>query len=506
MRRIFLNVLMLAVTAMSGYVLPAMSCEPVDANWSMSTESSFDALSKAGTDAWYYNSQYSCATVMASSIGQDGEAWLLTPAYDLREMRNVTFSFEHAHRYWTSPEKELNVYVCSNYTDLGSASWTKLNITYSSNENWSWVSNAIDVPKNVVGAKTVFGFCCKNQTSSGMWEVKRIHVQSSCKEGDTPAGRMRICGQNMENYYFHYDNYESKRANYDHAAFAAKTKKIVNSFLKINADVYALCEIEACSEVLSQLVDSLNKYAEENLFAVVTDGIYEAWDKTYDNNMKSGFIYRKDKVKPVGKNAAASTWNYYKNTMRIQAFEELSSGEQLVVSMNHFKAKTGDGGDETRKDNASHLISALKKSYGDPDILILGDLNCEVNEDPIQMLIKAGYAEQLLRFDASSYSHCYGGGELIDHVLANTSMSQQIVDAKVYHVCTLCGEFDNYASTYSDHDPYVVDMNLGEYNQGTIMVNGERLEEKGQKLLIDGRLYIIVGEEMYDMTGNRVQK
>lgn len=323
--------------------------------------------------------------------------------------------------------------------------------------------------------------------------------------GDTPSGRLRVCGQNMQNYYINYGNYSSTRANYDHAAFAKKTARIVDGFLLMNADIYAMCEVEACPLVLTQLADSLNKYAGEELYAAVNDGINEAWNAQYDNNIKSGFIYRKDKVKPYKSNIAATTANYYKNTMRIQAFEELATGERLVVSMNHFKAKSssGDGGESKRQTNAQNLISALKKSLGDPDILILGDLNCEVGEEPINMLNRAGYEEQILRFDPNAYSHCYGGGELIDHAMANKTMQQQIVDVKMYHICTSKCTSGVYNSTYSDHDPYVVDINLGEY-QG---LNDSRMSELGiQKVLINGHLFIILPSgEMYDIMGNHVQ-
>lgn len=326
---------------------------------------------------------------------------------------------------------------------------------------------------------------------------------------ETPSTRLRVCGQNLQNYYIHYDNYQSTRANYNHAFFANKTRKIVDAFLLMDADIYAVCEVEACALVLEQLADSLNKYAGEARYKAVADGINEAWSKQYDNNLKSGFIYRTDRVKPYQSNTAASTWNYYKNTMRIQAFEELATGERLVVSMNHFKAKTGDGGDEIRLSNAESLVSALKKSLGDPDILVLGDMNCEMGESPLVKIVNAGYTEQLLRYESDAYSYCYNGeGSLIDHAFANTSMSKQIVDAGMYHICTTRCGINNYATSYSDHDPYVVDICLGKNGK----CRAEGLEEVPEsdapvrKILINGHLYIVLsGGEIYDITGRKVQ-
>ncbi len=273
-------------------------------------------------------------------------------------------------------------------------------------------------------------------------------------------GSLRVCAQNLENFYLHPN---TGRGNYSTDEIAAKTQKIVSMMLTVDADIYAFCEVEAKPEVLDYLVSVANSYVSGNPYVAVSDGIDEDWDATYNNNIKSGFIYRSDRVQPIGNNVAASTANYYRNTMRYQAFSQLSNGEKLVVCMNHFKAKDSseDQGESIRMGNAYSLMNALSYVTTDPDILILGDLNCEYGEAPITYITNAGYAEQLLRFnDASIYSHCYSGGELIDHVLANNSMANQIVDAYVRHLSTTCSVGITEETSYSDHDPYVVEINL----------------------------------------------
>ncbi len=273
-------------------------------------------------------------------------------------------------------------------------------------------------------------------------------------------GSLRVCAQNLENFYLHPN---TGRGNYSTDEIAAKTQKIVSMMLTVDADIYAFCEVEAKPEVLDYLVSVANSYVSGNPYVAVSDGIDEDWDATYNNNIKSGFIYRSDRVQPIGNNVAASTANYYRNTMRYQAFSQLSNGEKLVVCMNHFKAKDSseDQGESIRMGNAYSLMNALSYVTTDPDILILGDLNCEYGEAPITYITNAGYAEQLLRFnDASIYSHCYSGGELIDHALANNSMANQIVDAYVRHLSTTCSVGITEETSYSDHDPYVVEINL----------------------------------------------
>jgi len=509
----FLALLVIGALCGAG-LLSASDCTSVNKKWLSNPEEALGDLTPTNSSIWSYSSGYSCA--VASTSTPNSEAWLITPAFDLSEAFLVLFSFDHAHKFAGEPSEELTLWVAKNYEDdPETADWQQLTIpNYTSNTSWSWSGNTVNVPLSKVGKKTVFGFRYKTTDENhAQWEIKNVNLQGRCAGdtgGDTPAGRLRVCGQNMENYYINYNNSSSSRANYDHAAFAQKTSRIVTAFLKMNADIYALCEVEACPEVLKQLADSLNKYSGTTRYQAVDDGINEPWD-SYDNNMKSGFIYRKDKVKPYKSNSAASTYNYYKNTMRIQAFEELSSGERFVLSMNHFKAKTGGGdqGESQRIINAEHLMSALNRPQNDADILIMGDLNCEYGEEPIRILLNNGFTEELLRYDGSAYSHCYSGkGNLIDHAMANHTMAQQIVGTQMYHICTTkCGNSANYSTTYSDHDPYVVDMNLGEYHtppEG--LEDVQRADTQSVKVLINGQLYIILpNKEMYDIMGNRVK-
>jgi len=321
---------------------------------------------------------------------------------------------------------------------------------------------------------------------------------------DTVRGSFRVCAQNLENYYY---NLNTGRGNYTPEEFVAKTRKIVNAMLAIDADIYAFCEVEAQPIVLQQLADSMNTYAGvADRYAAVNDGISVTWSASADYNLKSGFIYRTDRVQTVGSSSGGTSGNgYYAHTMRIQTFKQIANGEKLVVSMNHFKAKdsSADAGEAMRMTNANNLVAALKKITSDPDILVLGDLNCEYGEAPITTIINAGYEEQILRFDSAAYSHCYGGGELIDHVLANASMSKQIVDAYVKHVSAYkCNASLSSSDSYSDHDPYVVEINLGSTPDGVEMT--ESGQPAARKEIRHGQLIIIRGDQVYTVTGQRL--
>ena len=340
----------------------------------------------------------------------------------------------------------------------------------------------------------------KNEVTSAHY-ISHVHPASSGQ-----AGTLRICAQNLENYYYNYS--ESSRPDYNDAeGFRTKTVKIVNAMLGIDADIYAFCEVEAKPIVLQQLADSMNAHAGvAGRYAAVSDGIDYTWyDGISDNQIKSGFIYRTDKVATVGSNTGAVSYGYYSRTMRIQTFRQLSNNEKLIVSMNHFKAKdsSSDQGEAQRQTNANNLVSAVGNLTADPDILILGDLNCEYGEAPITTIVNAGFEEQLLKYNSSAWSHCYGGGELIDHVLANASMAAQIVNAHVEHICAYkCNSAVSSDQSWSDHDPYVIDINLG--NSAPTALEMVQIEPQARKEIRHGQLIIIRGGEAFTVTGQRV--
>ncbi len=271
---------------------------------------------------------------------------------------------------------------------------------------------------------------------------------------------LKVCAQNVRNYFL---DFGASRADcHDEECFKEKTGKMVDVFTGVDADIYAFCELEAKEQVLKVLTDSLNNRTSNKPYVYVVDGISD--DNTF---IRSGFIYRTDRVKTVGNNIAATSQYYYKYTMRMQAFEHLATGQKILVSMNHFKAQDDESDEDEAKrvTNATDLIAKLNSYSSTYDnILILGDLNCEVGEEALEIIENAGYTEQLLRFDETAFSHCYGGENLIDHVYANASLATKVTGAAVYHISTKCGIGSdvNYDYRYSDHDPYLVGLNLPE--------------------------------------------
>lgn len=315
---------------------------------------------------------------------------------------------------------------------------------------------------------------------------------------DVGGARIHIVAQNAQNYLM--DLTASNSSCKNEAQFVAKTEKMANVFIALEADIVAICEVERNKEVLSYICNAMNEIYGQEVYTYVTDNLSASQSSSGYMPLKAGFIYNKEKVTPSGSTSSPYSSDEYKARMRIQAFKENATGELFVLSMNHFKAKTGsDDGEKTRIQNASNLISKLKMVTSDPDILIMGDLNAYTEETPIQNLINAGYAEQLVRFDPNAYTYNYYGEKgILDHAMANSTMADQVTGAYAYHINT-----SGYSSyKYSDHDAVLVGIRLGEDS-------GEGIDElhvqpAAHKFMHNGQILIEIDGQVYTILGNRV--
>ena len=308
--------------------------------------------------------------------------------------------------------------------------------------------------------------------------------------------RLRVVASNVMNYL---TDFEAQNASCKtQAAFDNKTDEMATVFTGLQADIVALCEVQHDDEILSYIVDAMNKKVGKNVYDYVLDG------SSYNNpapggygSIKCGYIYRFDKFSENSRYSTNPKDATFSLRMQVISFTEKSTKEKFVLSLNHFQAKTSDKTGSKRQEQATTLVKALKTNYGDPDILIVGDLNAETTEDCLSPIVNAGYEEQLLRFDSKAYSYTYyGQRQLIDHALANSTMAQQVTGAAVYHLTN----YDNY----SDHDVVLVGVDLG--NRSAIdYVMPDNDTTTRHKIYRNGQLYIQVGEHLFDVMGRKVE-
>jgi Ca2+-binding RTX toxin-like protein len=224
--------------------------------------------------------------------------------------------------------------------------------------------------------------------------------------------------------------------------------------------------------------------------------------------IRVGLIYKPAKVAPVGNYKLLTTAvdprfiDTLNRPALAQTFEELATGARFTVVVNHLKSKgsacagdpdTGDGQGNcnlTRKAAAQALVDWLATDptgSGDPDFLIMGDLNSYAKEDPIDA-IQAGaddtagtsddYTNLIAQYQGTyAYSYVFDGqAGYLDQALANPSLTAQVTGAADWHINADEPDLLDYDTTFkppaqdaiyepnayrsSDHDSVIVGLGL----------------------------------------------
>ncbi len=281
--------------------------------------------------------------------------------------------------------------------------------------------------------------------------------------------------------------------------FTRQRTKLLEALEGLDADVIGLNEIENSTgvEPLESIVDGLPGYDYIETGTIGTDAI------------KVGLIYRTAAVTPVGDYQTLDSDDdprFLDNRNRpalAQTFEVNSSGEKFTVVVNHLKSKgsecsgdpdTGDGQgncSQTRADAAAALVDWLATDptgSGDPDFLIMGDLNSYTMEDTIGAILAGpddtidtgdDYTNLIAKYQGQfAYSYTFDGqAGYLDHALASPSMVTQVTGATQWHINSDEPDVLDYDTSFksaeqdalyepnqfrtSDHDPVIVGLNLG---------------------------------------------
>lgn len=312
-----------------------------------------------------------------------------------------------------------------------------------------------------------------------------------------------VCGTNIENFFVTLGGYAGAS---NETTLSYQKQKISKGLYHLNADIYAICEMEQGPLAATEMVRLLNELAGTNVYDWVNAGF-----STYDAIMVC-YIYRKDKVAPCGSYIMPYTSGVYRYREAIQCFEHLATGELFNVSINHFKAKTGtDDTDGTRQTNMQRLISKLSLAEAiDPDVLVMGDLNAYTMEASNLLLTEGeGYVDLLMKYDPNGYSYVYDKlVGYLDHAYCSPSMESQVTKAVSYHMnadTPTSYEYSKGNTTmyrYADHEPILVGLHLGE----EVSTNVEEVETgiKCTKVLRDGQIIILRGDKAYTITGQPI--
>lgn len=369
------------------------------------------------------------------------------------------------------------------------------------------VQPSIDAPYRVgTQLSEVNGVLDQRNGSYRVHPAGRLDAVQAPRPESAPdvSGGLRIATFNLQNYFNgdgdgKGEGFPTERGATDAEELNRQRAKILSALKAMDADVYSVIEVEndgydkqsAIEELTSKLNQSRGR---RNEYAYV----HAPGGKLGGDAISVGLLYRVKRLTPVGAAVTmeSAPFDRLSRAPLAQTFDDAKTKARFTVVVNHWKSKGGcadaDAANQDRGDgqgcwNAARVDAARALSdwlggdptgSGDPDMLILGDLNAYSQEDPVRLLGEAGYV-QLGHGDAEGhYSFVYDGmSGSLDHALASSSLAGQIGGAAVWHInADEMADFDYNRENRpraldarmfradpfrsSDHDPMIVGLDL----------------------------------------------
>ena len=318
-----------------------------------------------------------------------------------------------------------------------------------------------------------------------------VDFQPANERPDTPedvGGSLKVASFNVLNFFTTLDqegnpgsgpNGIDPRGANSQEEFDRQLEKLVTTLATLDADIVGLVELENefggdqngdGQFAIDALVTALNAEVGEGAYAFVDPGA-PAVDT--GDAISVGVIYKTEAVQVApgttveiltdadlpALDVSLSGEPVFDGVSTNRAplavtFQEIESGGQFTLAVNHFKSKgrsgltdatdpnfdqgDGQGFWNFRRTEAAIALDAWLDTdptgSGDEDFLIIGDLNAYAQEDPITFLESAGYAN-VISNPESAYSFVFDGQYgTLDYGLANESLASQVTGATEWHV------------------------------------------------------------------------
>ncbi|HEX5514078.1 MAG TPA: ExeM/NucH family extracellular endonuclease, partial [Gammaproteobacteria bacterium] len=317
-----------------------------------------------------------------------------------------------------------------------------------------------------------------------------------------PAGHLRVAAFNLQNY-FNGDGrgggFPTARGATSRYEFQRQRQKIVSAALGLGADILGVMELENDGYGSNGAIVDLSRAigaASGVRHAFIDPGLA----RLGEDAITVGLLYRPDRVRPVGAPAILHSGNDARFAARnrpalAQTFEQLANGERLTVVATHLKSKgSACTGDPDRRDGQGRCnltrtraaqaladwLATDPTANGDPDVLLIGDLNAYAQEDPLRALTARGYHDLIGRYlGEPAYTFVFNGrAGYLDHALASPSLARQVAAVRIWHINADEPAVLDYSTAHksrrqietlfdpgpyrsSDHDPVIVDLALG---------------------------------------------
>ncbi|GGI46616.1 putative extracellular nuclease [Agromyces flavus] len=300
------------------------------------------------------------------------------------------------------------------------------------------------------------------------------------------GGDFTVASFNVLNYFTTLDS----RGAATQEEFDRQEAKIVAALAEIDADVFGLIEIENNGDTaVGTLVQALNDAVGPDTYRFISTGVVGT------DEITTALIYKPSAVSPVGKYAKLDSTvdqRFDDDANRpalAQTFADVETGEEITVVVNHLKSKgsacagdpdLGDGQGNcnlTRTAAAEAMVDwlAAGPTGAEPGReLIIGDLNSYDKEDPIDVLVEAGYTDLLLREQGEeAYSYVFDGQVgYLDYALVGPALLPKVTGASDWAINADEPDLLDYTMQFkrpaqdaifapdayrsSDHDPVLV--------------------------------------------------
>lgn len=313
-----------------------------------------------------------------------------------------------------------------------------------------------------------------------------------------PVPRMRgnvtVASFNVLNYWTTLGG----RGAEDADQLAVQTDKLVAAITAMNADIIGLQEVEndLTHTPIVTLLAALNEAEGSAVWSWIGELDYY---NVYP--IRNEILYRNDRVSPVGEPVTIADPVF--DTIPegrddplgrppvAQTFEY--RGEVFTVVNNHFKSKScsgAEGAEDDQDDGQAcwnptrvaqaervlEMVDDLIASTGDPDVLVIGDLNAYLDEEPVLAfetelvnLVRAWDPDPYSFSFFASFSAPWIGRGLLDYAFATPELAAQVRRAAIWHAnadepraldwfdpsITAPGPYRS-----SDHDPVLVSLSL----------------------------------------------
>lgn len=317
------------------------------------------------------------------------------------------------------------------------------------------------------------------------------------------GGDLTVASFNVLNYWTTIGCGDECRGAQTPAQLQVQIEKLVAAIMEMDADVVALQEIEnpassgnprnpfdATHTPIRTLVDALNAAEDGQVWAWVGPASHYN-----DYPIRNEIIYRVDAVRAVGQPTALAheafdahsqtSGDAYGRPPLAQRFKV--GGATFTVVVNHLKSKgspceepeeglDGQGNCNLKRvEQAEALLDFVAQLQTvDGDVLVVGDMNAYMEEDPIRTLERE-LTNLVTAYDADPYSYNFfamfaapfiGRGSL-DHALATPSMAAQVTGTATWHINADEPRFLDWfdpsitapgAYRSSDHDPVLIGL------------------------------------------------